>query len=232
MHLWLGIRAYCGKLLTDGFVPDDMIDEIRGPKDAKRRAAALRALKSSGLIDDAPGGLQMHDYLQWSKSRDQVLASRKLARDRQAKSRGCHGVTDGVTHAVTTNAVTKRGEWSGDGVVSASPNQEATVTAREPDDDKSTICPLDLSQRLEKAGVYAELAKTLGVPEADLVAEAGEYVAYWTIGAGMGKQRQRWAARLRQRLVERARSGELTKAGAGVANGDDTGGYGRSEDWA
>jgi hypothetical protein len=51
VHLWLGLRAYCAKLLTDGKVPGDMLDEVRGPKDSKRRAAAMTALVTAGLLD-------------------------------------------------------------------------------------------------------------------------------------------------------------------------------------
>jgi hypothetical protein len=230
VHLWLGIRAYCGKLLTDGFVPEDMIDEVRGPKDPKRRALALEALRAAGLLDLAEGGFQMHDYLDWSKSRDKVLAARKQARDRQAKSRGCHGVTDSVTNEVT-NTSSHGAAGSGVGVVSGSQVSDPTGNrAREPDNDGDTICPADLVQRLEKAGVYTEIASSLRVSVEDLRAEAEEYAAYWTIGAGMGKKRRQWAGRLRQRLVEKARSGDLAKAKNG-ATADDTGGYGNQSEW-
>ncbi len=107
VHMWLGIRAYCAKQLTDGFVPTDMLDELRGPTVGKRRDAALTALRQVGLIEDAPDGVRMHDYLQWSKSRDAVLRQREAARERQAKSRGSHGVTGTVTHGAVTPLVTE-----------------------------------------------------------------------------------------------------------------------------
>ncbi len=232
VHLWLGMRAYCGKLLTDGFIPEDMVDEVRGPRDPKKRAAALEALRSARLVDPAEGGYQMHNYLKWSKSRDDVLAARKQARDRQAKSRGRHGVTDSVTNEVT-HTTSHGAAGSGDGVVSGSLVSVPTGSpAREPDNDSETICPADIVQRLERAGIYAELAGSLKVSADDLRAEANEYAAYWTIGAGMGKKRRQWVARLRQRLVEKARSGELSKAKSRAEAEDDTGGYGSSKDWA
>ena len=107
VHLWLGIRAYCAKLLTDGKVPSDMLDEVRGPKDSRRRAAALDALVTVGLLETTADGVQMHDYLQWSKSRDVVLKQRESARERQAKSRGSHSVTGSVTHGAVTPSVTE-----------------------------------------------------------------------------------------------------------------------------
>lgn len=107
---WLGIRAYVGQNLSDGFVPADMVDELRGPQ-GKKREAAIKTLCEVGLLhavtDGIVGrevcsncaertavaplngsGLLMHDYLQWSRSKSRVLADRAKARDRQCLSRG------------------------------------------------------------------------------------------------------------------------------------------------
>jgi hypothetical protein len=104
--LWLGLRAYCGKQLTDGFIPTDMLIDVRGPRDPKKRAAALAALRTVGLLEEAEGGVQLHDYRQWSRSRADVLESRRRNSERQAKSRGSHTVTDAVTARVVTPSVT------------------------------------------------------------------------------------------------------------------------------
>jgi hypothetical protein len=87
VFLWLGLRAYCSKLLTDGFVPHDMLDEVRGPKDARKRKAALAALIEVVLVEECDGGVRLHDYLDWASSRDDVLRWRERARERQARSR-------------------------------------------------------------------------------------------------------------------------------------------------
>lgn len=106
VFLWLGLRSYVAKQLTDGLIPADMIDEVRGPKGA-RRGSALAVLKEVGLVDDAPdGAIQLHDYLQWSKSKAQVLALRERNRQRQAESRARHAVTDTVTNEDVTPSVT------------------------------------------------------------------------------------------------------------------------------
>lgn len=88
VHLWLGLRCYCAKNLTDGVIPTDMLDEVRGPR-GRARANALRILIEVGLLErDGPESeVVMHDYLQWARSRDEVLRHRASARDRQAKSR-------------------------------------------------------------------------------------------------------------------------------------------------
>lgn len=95
VFLWLGLRAYCARMLTDGFVPEDMIEEVRGPREASCRARALSALREAKLVDDAEGGIRLHDYLDWAQSRDQVLAWRKANAERKARSRA--RVTVGVT---------------------------------------------------------------------------------------------------------------------------------------
>ncbi len=87
IHLWLGLRAYCGQRLSDGSVPADMLDEVRGPV-GRDRARAFDALHSVGLIRvAADGSVTMHDYLDHAPSRDAAIAKRVSARERQAKSR-------------------------------------------------------------------------------------------------------------------------------------------------
>jgi hypothetical protein len=89
LHLWLGLRAYCAKHLTDGFVPADMLNEVRGPK-GRDRLRALEVLLQVGLLhrESPDSAVEMHDYLDWAPSRDDVLSKRANARERQAKSRG------------------------------------------------------------------------------------------------------------------------------------------------
>jgi hypothetical protein len=82
------------------------------------------------------------------------------------------------------------------------------------DPGRETACPLDLYDRAEQAGVHTELAGRLTVPIESLRQETREFVAYWTIGGGMGQRRTTWVARLRQRLVKRAGEGALKAPGA------------------
>lgn len=65
VHAWLGIRAYCAQNRTDGFVPTDMLEEIRGPLDTEKRATAVKVLRKVGLLDSAVGGVQMHNFSKW-----------------------------------------------------------------------------------------------------------------------------------------------------------------------
>ncbi len=79
------------------------------------------------------------------------------------------------------------------------------------DSDRLTICPLDIVDRAHAGGVFSELAKALNQPEEALIEEARNFATYWLIGAGAGKKRAYWLAKLRQRLVERSAEGRLPK---------------------
>jgi hypothetical protein len=149
IHLWLGMRAYVAKLLTDGFVPDDMLDEVRGPKDLRKRAVALQALRDVGLLDPATGGVQLHNYLERNKSREQVLALRAAARARQTKFRGGNGGSDGGGNAAPN--ASRHGERNG--VTHASPTPSVTV----PSPHLST--PLPVPSVPSERGASAPAAK-------------------------------------------------------------------------
>jgi len=73
--------SYCGDQLTDGFIPRSVVVGIRG------WTSAARMLIERNFWNEVPGGYQVHDYLDWNDSREQVLAKRKGAADRAASSR-------------------------------------------------------------------------------------------------------------------------------------------------
>jgi hypothetical protein len=109
IHLWLGLRAYCGQLLTDGEIPADMVDAVDGPSGKRARNSALEALISVGLIEKTDVGLRMHDYLDWSRSREEIEAKRQANAKRQRNHReSVPPVTRDkpVTNALVTVSVT------------------------------------------------------------------------------------------------------------------------------
>lgn len=69
---WFGSILYCGRNLTDGFVPTGVVVQ----RWWKHRAALVAA----GLWEISPGGIVVHDYLEWNDSRAVVEARREQAR--------------------------------------------------------------------------------------------------------------------------------------------------------
>jgi hypothetical protein len=219
VHLWLGLRQYVAQQLSDGFVPDDMLDDVRGPE-GRRRAAALQVLKDVGLVDEAPGGVMLHDFLQWSKSRDVILAKREANRLRQEKSRAnparLSRVTDAVTHASVTPLVTTPSP------LHTSPHQAEESGARahthegihEPDPG-STTCPLSLLEKAESVGIIGDFVEKYSASAEQIREVCREFVSYWTIGGGMGRKHANWPKKLREHIRKTCeRPGGLAPPGA------------------
>jgi hypothetical protein len=108
--LYVRCGSYCAQHLTDGFVPAG-VAALYGS--AKLAAALVRAR----LWVPVDGGWQMHDYLNYNPSRDQVEADREAAAERQRKARekraaerahnNGHAVSHVSSHAVTHAEVTQ-----------------------------------------------------------------------------------------------------------------------------
>lgn len=87
---------HCAKHLTDGYVPTARVPKLMGY--SKR---ALAQLVAAGLWHPRSDGYDLHDYLDWNRSRKQVEMDRHAAAERQRKrreSQGSHAVTDAVSH--------------------------------------------------------------------------------------------------------------------------------------
>ncbi|TQN27492.1 hypothetical protein FHX37_4212 [Haloactinospora alba] len=133
--------AWCNRNLTDGFIPkktalrlldfEDVVDAMRNAdrngvtnsvsngedNDALALAmarTAVRKLVEAGLWEEIDGGYQVHDYLDYQASREQVEAGRKDAAARQkawrerrkAENRNAdrNGVTNGESNGTVTGA--------------------------------------------------------------------------------------------------------------------------------
>jgi len=66
--LWLRGLCYAGEQLTDGFVPASFLKRMA---DMKALTIAKR-LVDVGLWQERDGGYQIHDYLEWQRSREEV----------------------------------------------------------------------------------------------------------------------------------------------------------------
>lgn len=113
-RLWVQGLAYCQKFLTDGFVSDLAIRGLHAFS-PKRKGILI----SAGLWEQAVGGINVHDFLQWNDSKEEVMTSRRQARERKRRFNDKNGVRNGVPDAERTANVSS-------GVVCMSSGSEVT----------------------------------------------------------------------------------------------------------
>lgn len=83
-RLHVSAICWCSENLTDGRIADrelPLVAKVRGLK------ATAQQLADAGLWDRIDGGWQIHDYLDYNPSREQVLAERKKNAERQERFR-------------------------------------------------------------------------------------------------------------------------------------------------
>lgn len=83
---WLYVSALCyaARLLTDGYIPANMVNRLADcddPQDAARRLVAV------GLWEPAEGGYVIHDYHDYQPSSAKVKGERDAAKQRMAARR-------------------------------------------------------------------------------------------------------------------------------------------------
>ena len=93
--------AYANRYLTDGFIPERQIWRLIDSDDAE---ALADALIDSGLWEQADGGYQIHDYLDYQPSAERVKADRVHNAERQAKWRKSNAGSNAVTNEPVTPA--------------------------------------------------------------------------------------------------------------------------------
>jgi hypothetical protein len=73
---WLHVcgLCYCGRMLTDGYIPFRQVRKLADVDNPEELAAIL---VREGLWEEAPGGYVIHDYLDYNPSREKVEATRQ-----------------------------------------------------------------------------------------------------------------------------------------------------------
>lgn len=100
--VWVRLRNWCSRRLTDGIVPADMVNEVAEIGRSKARMRALQALIEHGLCArDAHGTLTVCGYLDRNPSRAHVLAERERRSEAQRNRRHGKNVTG---HAPSSEA--------------------------------------------------------------------------------------------------------------------------------
>lgn len=205
VFLWLGLRAYCARNLTDGVVPEDMIDECRGPTDKQKRAKALAALVTVGLLKKTSNGVEMHDYLDWSSSREQVLERRERSRERKARQRG-------ESHVPSRRDTKRDSAETPHGVTNPrarDPLPHLTSTPPTPlpqtdaaNSDSDIPCPTDLSLPPDAIG---NLEMTAGVPRWAVESITADYVSRYLATPDDKRHRNKWLRGLSTTILARWR---------------------------
>jgi hypothetical protein len=94
LAMWLALKRYCAEHLTDGFIPDEDIDDLPdAPPNPRKRLQALVGCgrlqrdgsRGNGLVDAVENGWQLHDYLHHASSRAQEEQRREKARTRKER---------------------------------------------------------------------------------------------------------------------------------------------------
>jgi hypothetical protein len=143
-RLHVSAICWCAENLTDGRIGDRelaLVAKIRGVK------ATAQQLADAGVWDRTDDGWEIHDYLDYNPSREQVIAERKKNAERQEKFRqrkngkpippdgspdpSSNGVTNGVTRIGKTHdgdTTATRTQHDGDTTATGS----RTVLSEEP----------------------------------------------------------------------------------------------------
>jgi hypothetical protein len=78
--------SYCGKYLTDGAVPSNVVMTILGPEGPEAAEEILDRMERMRLIDRfESGGVMIVNYLAYNRSRAQVEADREQRRENGLK---------------------------------------------------------------------------------------------------------------------------------------------------
>ena len=119
-RLWCEGQAYCQKHLTDGAIPLSALKGFRyySPTRLKNLLAEQVPGKGPCWHQDGSGSINVHDYLEWNDSRDEVLAARSDARDRRRRYRDRRASEDASPDVYGTQNVPS-GVVCGDGEVPA-----------------------------------------------------------------------------------------------------------------
>lgn len=94
MGLWARCGSYCARYATNGIVPAEIV-RAYGNRAERERLLAV------GWLKPHPEGFEMHDYLDYNRTAEQVAAERAKAAARKRRQRESHGVTSPVTDSVT-----------------------------------------------------------------------------------------------------------------------------------
>ena len=89
LHIYLAGLVHARKYLTNGFVGTPVVTSWQLCESPVRVATAL-CHETVSLWHHVPGGYQIHDYLRYNDTADEVKHKQELTRQRVAKWRAVH----------------------------------------------------------------------------------------------------------------------------------------------
>lgn len=105
LGLWTLANSWCNRKLTDGAIPASRPSRLADDVDPAEVADLTDALVDAELWERRPDGFQVHDFLEYNDSREEVLERRRLdaerARARRRAAQGPSGPTSGTTSDAT-----------------------------------------------------------------------------------------------------------------------------------
>lgn len=106
---WLHVTAlcYCNRLLTDGFIPADKVP-LLVPNASKLVDRLVDAGVWHRTTRQGVEGFEIHDFLKYQPSREEVLEERRKNAERQERWRAARKAKrNGKSNAVTQHGVTQ-----------------------------------------------------------------------------------------------------------------------------
>ena len=227
--------TWCCRNLTDGFIPsarvtalltlEKVMFDVANPLalvgepesmagDTGLSALTIaEALVDAGLWDRAPGGFQLHDFLEYNPSREEVLAKREKisARVKRHRSRvsndDCNAVTNAVSNAPVTplpdpDPVTKKEEERDARAQEHAPAPPTTAKRSK----RKTQAPTELPEDWEPSESCLADFRARGF---DALGCLGRFRHYWTEGKGAGTKRADWTLTYWNWAEREAKDGRL-----------------------
>lgn len=129
-RLHVSAMCWCAENLTDGRISDRelaLVTRVRGVK------ATAKQLEDAGLWDRTDDGWEIHDYLDYNPSREQVLIERKKSAERQERFRrrknGKPTPPSDDSSNGRSNGVTQEGETQLDDTTATRQQHDGDTTA-------------------------------------------------------------------------------------------------------
>jgi len=201
MGLWSVAGAWCRDTLSDGVIPEFMIDELGG---TLRQAEAL---VRAGLWQSHPGGFSVVHWSDWQDTRATVERKREAWRNRQGKSRSHRreadspAETENVTQVsrVTGAGVTRDSRVSHGGVTESSSHSPITTPPSPPKGGDARERATRIPEPFEVSQAMRIWANT-EVPGLDIDRSTAKFVDFWRAKSGKDATKLDWPATWRNWL--------------------------------